>query len=252
MSAPRTGIVAATLARIEDFLLEPAEPTQQAECGAVVETVPPQPHGPRPVIAVFGLARRCGATTVARALAAELAARDPDGAGAVASPAASGGLRLATPAARALAERLEDVPGAATSAVGRLCLVEGADRDALVECARHYAPLVLDPGHVEIGDERRATDRILLVTTPRLERALAAAAVACLRRGRAEPVLVVNMVRAAPASASAAVPARVPAIGAAAAIQLPFSRTGAQLALGGRQPRGELGRAVAALAELCA
>jgi hypothetical protein len=241
MNAPRTGLVGAALTKVEDFLLEPAE---SAQPGEPVEghpgTQPPQARGPRPVIAVFGLARRCGATTVARALASELAARDPGGAGAVASGTTSGGLRLATPAARQLAERLEDVPGAATSAVGRLCLVEGADRAALSECARHLAPLVLDPGHVEIRHDGLALlDRVLLVTTPRVEKALATAAIACLRRGRIEPLLVTNMVRAASERPDEA------------AVQLPFSRAGAQLALGGRQPRGELGRAVAALAGLC-
>jgi hypothetical protein len=34
-------------------------------------------------------------------------------------------------------------------------------------------------------------------------------------------------------------------------LPLPESRMGAQLALGGREPRGELGRAIAELANLC-
>lgn len=244
MSGPRTGLVGAALTKVEDFLLEPAEPAEPVQPGEPGEAhfgpAPPQAPGPRPVIAVFGLARRCGATTVARALASELAARDPGGTGAVASRAAAGGLPLATPAARRLAERLEDVPGAATSAVGRLCLVEGADRAALSECARHLAPLVLDPGHVEIRqDGLDPVDRVLLVTTPRVEKALAAAAISCLRRAQVEPLLVMNMVRSSGERPNGA------------AAQLPFSRAGAQLALGGRQPRGELGRAVAALADLC-
>jgi hypothetical protein len=241
MIGPRTGLVGAALTKVEDFLLEPAEPPRPGEPGeAHSGPPPPEAQGPRPVIAVFGLARRCGATTVARALASELAARDPGGAAAVASRTATGGLPLATPAARQLAERLEDVPGAATSAVGRLCLVEGADQAALSECARHLAPLVLDPGSVEIGHERVApADRILLVTTPRVEKALAAAALSCLRRAQVEPLLITNMVRNSAERPNSA------------AAQLPFSRAGAQLALGGRQARGELGRAVAALADLC-
>ena len=237
MSGSRSGLVGAALTRIEDFLLEPAEPG-----GPRAAPTPPQAIGPRPVVAVFGLARRCGATMVARALASELAARDPGGAGAVASRTATGALPLATVAARRLAERLADVPGATTSAIGRLCVVEGADQVALSECARHFAPLVLDPGNVEIGDGAVApADRLLLVTTPRVEKALAAAAVCCLRRAQAAPLIVKNMVRRTGEEPRES----------GTAVELPYSRAGAQLALGGRQPRGELGRAVAVLADLC-
>jgi hypothetical protein len=234
------GLVAAAFARIEDFLLEPAEPgPAPVEPGAVgAEPAMGEGVGPRPVIAVFGLARRCGATTVARALASELAARDPGGTAAVASAEGPGALPLATPAARRLAEALADVPGATTSAVGRLCLVEGAERLALAECARHLAPLVLESRGIEVGGEEIRADRLLIVTSPRVERALEGAAVACLQRAGAEPVLVRNMVRANQGEG-------------VAATALPHSRAGAQLALGGRQPRGELGRGVAALADLC-
>ena len=41
------------------------------------------------------------------------------------------------------------------------------------------------------------------------------------------------------------------AVSLGAAHALPESRMGAQLALGGREPRGELGRAIAALADRC-
>jgi hypothetical protein len=237
VSGPPSGLVGAALRRIEDFLLEPAEPTE-----ADAEPSPPEAAGPRPVVAVFGLARRCGATVVARAPAAELAARDPGGAGAVASGASAGGVPLATPAARRLAESLADVPGANTTAVGRLCLVEGADDVALADCARHFAPLVLDPGPVGIDAAGRGpADRLVLVSSPRVERALASAAAACLRRSGIEPLVVANMVRAGRTAGE-------PGTG----VELPYSRAGAQLALGGRQARGELGRAVAALADLCA
>jgi hypothetical protein len=236
MSGPSSGPAGAALRRIEDFLLAPAEPA-----GAEAEPGSPETIGPRPVVAVFGLARRCGTTVVARALAAELAARDPGGAGAILSAAAGGGVPLATPAARRLAESLADVPGASTTAVGRLCLVGGADQVALADCARHFAPLVLDPGPIELDVGRRApADQFVLVTSPRVERALAAAAVACLERSGIEPLVVTNMVRAGR-----------PAIEPARGFGLPYSRAGAQLATGGRQPRGELGRAVAALADLC-
>jgi hypothetical protein len=77
------------------------------------------------------------------------------------------------------------------------------------------------------------------VATPHVEKALAAAAVSCLRRMGTEPLAVLNMSREGARSL------------AVAAVELPYSRAGAQLALGGRQPRGDLGRAVAALADLC-
>ena len=58
-------ILAAAAAAVEAFLLEPAEPRTQTAA-----STPPEQ---RPVICVFGLARGCGSTVVARALAAELA-----------------------------------------------------------------------------------------------------------------------------------------------------------------------------------
>ena len=189
----------------------------------------------------MGLARRCGATVVARALAAELAARDPACAAAVASGLPGGGIPLATAAAGRLADSLADVPGATATAVGRLCLVEGADAPALADVARHHAPLVLDAGTGALDDCAVAVaDRVLLVTTPSTEPSLArVAAEVVLERGASDPAIVVN---------------RSPLEGAAGplpGIPLPESRMGAQLALGGRQARGELGRAIAALADRC-
>jgi hypothetical protein len=232
MSA-RRGVLTAVAAGIEGFLLEPAEP---AEAGPEPAATSP----PRPVVAVFGLARRSGATVVARGLAAELAGRDPAGTAAVASGGAVGGIPLATPAAGRLAESLADVPGATATAVGRLCLVEGAAAPALADVARHHAPLVLDAGTSTIEGAAAATaDRLLLVTTPTIEPALARVAAECVRRLGAEPLIVLN---------------RAPSEGPAdplAPLTLPDSRMGAQLALGGRLARGELGRAIAVLADRC-
>jgi hypothetical protein len=188
------------------------------------------------VVAVFGLARRCGATVVARGLAAELAGRDQAGVAAVASPAAVGGIPLATPAAGRLAGLLEDVPGARTTAVGRLCLVEGADDHALADTARWFAPLVIDAGTAGVdGPAATLADRVLLVAGPQVEPALARVATDCVRRLGREPLVVRNR----------------SGWDGAAGLPLPDSRMGAQLALGGRQARGELGRAFAALAGLC-
>jgi hypothetical protein len=223
--------VRAVIARVEEFLLEPME--------AAGDRGPELPLGRRPVVAVFGLARGCGATVVARALAAELAAGDASGAAVVASQSRGGGIPLASPGAARLARALADVPGASTRAVGHLCLVDCADALALADGARDLAPLVLDAGHEAIGGAPAAVaDRAVLVASPRVEPALAAAASACLARVGPDPMVVLNRRRPADSWAGGA------------AVELPESRVGAQLALAGREPRGELGRAVAALARM--
>jgi hypothetical protein len=223
--------VRAVLARVEEFLLEPVEPAQ--ESGRDV------PVNRRPVVAVFGLAPGCGATVVARALAAELAGWDPSGTAAVASHSGVGGIPLASPAAGRLARALADVPRATTRAVGRLCLVDCPDPLALADGARDLAPLVLDAGNEALGGAPAAVaDRLLVVASPRVDPALAAAACASLARIGAEPLVVLNRRR------------QHDSWDGKAATELPESRMGAQLALAGREPRGELGRAVAALAGL--
>ncbi len=215
---------------LASWLLEPAEPDAPSPVGILAQ---------RPVIAVFGLSRGCGATVVARALAAELAARDSAGAAAVSCEARGSAVSLATQAATRLARSLADVPGAATRAVGRLCLVGGADELALADCARHFAPLVLDAGSGALGGRPAAlADRMLLVASEASEPALAAVAAACLARVGPEPFVVVNGGGGHGAWRERAV------------VTLPRSRMGAQLALGGREPRGELGRAVERLADL--
>ncbi|MBN1528016.1 MAG: hypothetical protein JW895_03085 [Thermoleophilaceae bacterium] len=188
----------------------------------------------RPVVAVFGLAPGCGATVVARALAAELGARDPRGAAAVGCDAPGAGLALATAAAGRLARVLADVPGAHTRAVGRLCLVGGADPLALADCCRHHAPLVVDAGSGALGGRAAVVaDATVLVASPSSEPALAAVAAACIAGVGPEPVTVVNG-----------------AVSARTGLSLPRSRVGAGLALAGREPPGEAGRTLARLADL--
>jgi hypothetical protein len=227
----RRGPLATALARAEAWLIEPAEPA--------VADAPPEAYAPLPVVAVFGLARGCGTTTVARALAAELAARD-GGSAAVSSDSAPVGIPLAAPAASRLARSLADVPGARTRAVGRLCLVACPNPLVLADTARHHAPLVLDAGAGELGGVTASVaDQIVLVAVPGLEPSLATVAAACLARVGPEPIVVLNR-----AGVGDGWPGR-------AAVELPASRLGAGLALGGREPRGDLGAAIARLADMC-
>jgi hypothetical protein len=233
----RRGLVAGALAAAGSWLLEPVSP-------------PPESHSASPsrlrrVIAVFGLARGCGVTVVSRALAAELARRDVDGAAAVHCEARASGIPLATHAATQLARVLADLPGADTRAVGRLCLVGGAERSALVDSARHFAPLVLDAGSTSLGGAPAAlADRVVVVATASVEPALAPVAAECLARLGHDPIVVLNR---SPGGADA----NESPWSTRSAHRLPDSKMGAQLALGGREPRGELGRAVAELADMC-
>jgi hypothetical protein len=220
------------LAAAGAWLLEPAEPARAPVLSA--------PLPPRPIVAVFGLARGCGATVVARALAAELASRDANGVAAVHCEARAAGIPLATHAASRLARQLAEVHGAETRAVGRLCLIGGAECGAVADTARHFAPLVLDAGAASLGGVPAAlADEVVVVSGPSNERALAAVAADCLARVGHEAIVVRNRVR------------RPPGGDEEGAQVLPESRMGAQLALGGREPRGELGRAIAEVADRC-
>jgi hypothetical protein len=227
-ASARRGLLAAAAAAVESFFLEPVAPPPVADSA--------EPPEQRPVVCVFGLARGCGTTVVARALAAELAVRDPGGAAAVCSDAHPGGIPLATHAATRLAQVLEDVPGAVPRAVGRLCLVRGADPLRLCDAARHHAPLVIDAGSAALGGAPASvSDRTIIVTTQAVEPALARLGAECIARVGPAPVVVLN---------------RAPHDGAGC-FALPNSPLGARLALGGREARGELGRAIAELADLC-
>ncbi len=245
------GFLANAAAAVESFFLEDAG----TALAPVSDSVDPLHR--RPVIAVFGLARRCGATVIARALAAELAARDPDGTAAVCSDAIAVTIpsetaarvplathtasRLATHAAARLARVLEDLPGVVPGPVGRLCLVGAGgsaglvDTGRLVDTARHHAPVVIDAGSEAVGGAPVSlADRTVIVTTRDIEPALARVASDCVARVGAAPVVVLNRG-----------PHDQPGLFA-----LPNSPLGARLALGGREARGELGRAIAELVDL--
>jgi hypothetical protein len=238
--AMRRGLVASALATAGAWLVEPAGPAP--------ESSPRAPALPRAVVAVFGLAPGCGATVVARALAAELATRDASGTAAVACETRTSAIPLATQAASRLARALEDLPGATTRAVGRVCLIEGADQLTLAESSRQVAPLVLDGGSAALGGAPASlADRSVLVATEAVEPALARAASECLARVGAESIVVLNRART-DGHAESGDDITPPA---SAFLALPHSRLGAQLALGGREARGELGRAIGRLADRC-
>jgi hypothetical protein len=237
------GFLANAAAAVESFFLEDAGAALAPASDSV------EPLHRRPVIAVFGLARRCGATVIARALAAELAARDSGGAATVWCDATPAGVplathaasRLATHAASRLARVLEDLPGVIAGPAGRLCLVGAGgsaglvDTGRLVDTAHHHAPVVIDAGSEAVGGAPVSlADRTVIVTTRDVEPALARVASDCVARIGAAPVVVVNRA-----------PHDQPGLFA-----LPNSPLGARLALGGREARGELGRAIGELVDL--
>jgi hypothetical protein len=239
------GILGGAIGAASAWLVEPT--------AAAPQSLRMTPAPLRPVIAVFGLARGCGVTIVARALAAELARRDNTGAAVVHCDARAAGIPLATPAAGRLARALSDLAGTDTRAVGRLCLVGGAEWGAVSQATREMAPLVMDAGSAVRGGAPAAlADRVVLVAGPGVEPALGAVASGCLARHGHAPLLVLN--RAEP-------PAGEPGTErledlhsgwlARGVHRLPESRMGAQLASGGREARGDLGRAIAELADLC-
>lgn len=225
------GLLAATLARAEAWLLEP-EADSVADAQAAVRA--------RPVVAVFGLGEACGATTVARALGTELALRDVGGACAVSAPSRAPVLPLGSGAAARLARTLGAIQGAWAQASGRLCLVDCGDTRRLADATRYLAPLVLDAGRSAVGGAAAAlADHVVLVASTRVEPALATVARTTLARIGPEPLVVLN--RAAQAGPFEGV----------AELLLPDSRLGAQLAHAGRDPRGALRRAIAELGDRC-
>jgi len=226
------GFLTSALAATADWFIEPAEP-------AAAEGWP-GPLEARPVVAVVGLSPRCGATTVARALGAELAARDPGGACVVTSAGPAGPCALGLPAAARLARTLSPLAGAGARAWGRLCLVETHDRVAVAEATRYLAPLVLDVADRAGASAAALADHVLLVGLPTTEPALTAVIAESLSRAGGDPVAVLNRTGAGAERWEGR-----------GAVELPESRMGAQLALAGREPRGRLGRAVAELADRC-
>jgi hypothetical protein len=233
----RTGLLAAALARAEAWLLEPPLPRAAAPG--------PPPAAPRPVVAVRGLARGCGASTVARALAASLARRDPTGAAVVIGGPSGAGPRLAVPAALGLARTLAAAGCEGPRASGRVCLV--ADAQPLEVAVRAAdTPIVIDVGHASPPAEGLGhADLVVLVASPRVEEALVVAVETSLAAADHRGQVVLNRVEPEDLAAPGAdLPTNDPLV-------IAESRIAAQLALACREPRGPFATPIAALAERC-
>lgn len=233
---PRRGLLAA----VAELFVEPVDVVGAPEPATA------DSRSARPVVAVVGFGRRCGTTTVARALAVELAARDAVGAAVVSATALPGGaVPLGSPAAARLGRAVQRVLATRTRLAGRLCLalVEPGGEAELVGALRGMAPVVLDveePAGAAVAAS--LADSVVLVGGPATEPALAPVLAASLARVGPPPLVVLNRAAAGDADAVAAWDRH-------AAICLPEARLGAQIALAGREARGGFGHAVGALAD---
>jgi hypothetical protein len=220
------GFFAIAVSRAERWLLEPP---------------PPRPHAAepapdvRPVVAVVGLGPGCGATTIARALAVELARRDRSGAAIASARVRGPAPALATAAARRLARGL---PREVATAAGRLCLLD-PDDPAVRELAHSRpAPLVLDVEHGTPPQGPVAlADHVVLVAGVEVEPSLADVVAESLARDGVPPPIVVNR---------AVDPGQW---GRRGALVVGEARLGARLALAGRDPTPGLARPIGELAD---
>jgi hypothetical protein len=183
-----------------------------------------------------GLAPGCGATAVARALAVELALRDPGGAAIVASERLQAGpLAVAAPASARLARTLRALGLDGVRSAGRLCLVGELDAVAPRLVTERRAPVVLDSGRD--GSGVALADRTVLVAGRGVEPSLARVVAASFERTTRAPALIANRIEDVD---------RWEAIGA---LLTGESRLAAAFALAGREPHGRLGAAVRELVD---
>jgi hypothetical protein len=222
--------VAEALARAEAWLFEPVEVRPAGR---------PIALPPRPVVAVVGLTRRCGATTLARGLAASLAGCDPVGAAVVAGSLQVPPFAPAVRAASRLATQIGSGGGLARAA-GRLCLTDARDFGALASLWRGIAPVVLDvPTEVPPRGPASVADLTIVVAARDGEPALAELACRSIARGDQRALIVVSR------------PDEPERWEGRAALALPHSRSAVRLGAAGWAPHGAFGEAVAQLAELC-
>jgi hypothetical protein len=193
------------------------------------------------VVVVRGLARGCGASTVARALAASLARGDPAGAALVVGGPRGSGPRIAAPAAVRMARALARAGCDGARASGRVCIV--ADCDPLaVAVGRADAPVVVDVAHVSPPAEGLGhADLVVLVGSPGVEESLLRAVEASLAGAGHLVEVVVNRVE----------PDDLPRSSGAGRLLIGESRLAAQLALACREARGPFATPIAELAERC-
>lgn len=228
--------LSSALTAVAGWLVEPApDPAGVAAAAPVADDfIDPA----RPVVAVAGLRRRVGVTTLARAIGGLLAVREPAGACVVTCAGSGGSVPLGLPAAIRLGRRLAPVVGTRTRACGRLCLVESAEPAALCAASRALAPLVLDVSDpAQAATAASLADHVVLVAGPDAEPSLAAVVAESLAVVGPEPVIVIN--RARRGSEKWEEEPHVP---------VPESRLAAHFAAAGRDPSGPFGEAVAGLA----
>jgi hypothetical protein len=221
-----SGLLALVAARAESWLLEPAA-RRPREADTVRDS--------RVVVAVVGLGPRCGTTTVARALAIELARRDSASAAFASTAARPATPALATGAARRLARTL---PLEAAVATGRLCLLDPDDPGVRELVRARPAPVVLDVEHGRPPQGPAAlADHVVLVAAPAVEPALADVVRDCLTPDGITP-LVLNR-----AFEDGSWRGR-------GGVRVGEARLGARLVLAGRDPTPALARPIAELADL--
>jgi hypothetical protein len=189
----------------------------------------------RVVVAVVGLRRGSGTTTVARALAAELALRDVGRAALVTATAlAGGGIPLGTPAAARLARAASRAGAGPSRAVGRLAIFEShVDYPTVLP---DLGPLVADVTDCRTGVAAALGEVTVLVASPDCQPALAA--VVSESAAGSPCVTVLNRHH----EDETAWEGRCD-------VHVPESRLGAQLALAGREAPSAFGRAIATLAD---
>ena len=226
----RRGLFSALAAHVAGFVFESVEDEAEPQ---------PQALEPHPVVAVVAAAPKCGATTVARLLGAELASRV--GGAAIATSARP--TRRSAPPSRAALRLATALAGAAEAQpCGRLCIVQmrpgteaAADAAALLNAARYLAPVVLDlPADGSAAGIAAIADHVVVVSGAAREPALLDA-VAGVVGGN--PIKVVNRVTD---------PGEWSARGA---MWLPDSRIAVRAAAMGTRPLGPLATAIAELAD---
>ena len=235
------GLLATALARAEAWLLEPAAPRAAARSPA-----PP----PRPVVVVRGLARGCGASTVARVLAVALARGDPGGAAVVVGGPQGAGPRIAAPAAVRAGRTLTDLGCESLRPAGRVCLVSDSELLPVI-VARRTWPVVIDVAHASHPAEGLgAADMAVLVACPAVEPSLVAAVETSLLDAGHRVEVVANRVEPRE-SEEAEQPPGHGGDPLGARLEIPESRLAAQLALGCREARGAFAKPIAELADRC-